>query len=253
MADEQLACPICGGLAKVKSLAFYHGKVVSSAYLPDYIAGWFYCKDCECIYQDKANLEISTTYDEAYHLKYRDMGPAVFCQTQTFLPEVEKQTSGRSLLDVGDSQPFVARCAHARGWFPTMLDMNPAVKDAPFPSLCGNFEDFDFEDRRYNCIWASHILEHFIDPLVALKKMYGLLYEKGCLYLAAPDAFFVMTGRAVDYLPRTEHHIIFTLQAMLKHVQKVGFKVIFKGRNSQQGNFPTWLDWHIVAQRRQLA
>ena len=43
------------------------------------------------------------------------------------------------------------------------------------------------ENERYNIITLWHVLEHFLNPVEELKKIHGLLTEKGCCLIEVPN------------------------------------------------------------------
>ena len=51
----------------------------------------------------------------------------------------------------------------------------------------GLIEDFE-TDRRFDTILFAHVLEHVVDPQIALAKLRGLLTPTGRLFLVAPNA-----------------------------------------------------------------
>ncbi len=51
----------------------------------------------------------------------------------------------------------------------------------------GFVETYD-TDARYDAIFFSHVLEHVIDPVVALRKLGSLLAPGGTLFIAVPNA-----------------------------------------------------------------
>ena len=163
-----------------------------------------------------------------------------------FLLKIMALTTGRSLLDVGDSQDHLAGVAVSLGWFPTVLDINPRVNDCHFPAICGDFEAYNLGDKRYDCIWASHVFEHFRDPKTALVKCYDLLNDNGVLYVAAPDIFYLMRRYPWGHLHRKEHHIMFSMGSFQRLAELAGFKTIYTGRMNQRGIFASWYDYHLL-------
>lgn len=51
--------------------------------------------------------------------------------------------------------------------------------------IIGDFADLP-EDRKFDCIWAAHVLEHQPNPNLFLKKCYRLLNDNGILAVTVP-------------------------------------------------------------------
>ena len=47
--------------------------------------------------------------------------------------------------------------------------------------IIGDFNTLDFGDKKYDCIWCSHVLEHQLNVQSFLEKINSLLAEGGTL------------------------------------------------------------------------
>jgi predicted SAM-dependent methyltransferase len=154
-----------------------------------------------------------------------------------------------------------------RGWITYGIDCN---KDMPAGGNIyrGDFENYDFDlkltpqlkekfgdidilPRKFDLLWMNHVLEHFRDPIKALKKAYNLLSETGVLYLATPDIDFIFkTGvSGWGHWSASEHYILWSEQALVRELEKIGFNVILKRRNFSS-RYVSWYDLQIICQRR---
>lgn len=208
-------------------------------------ADWFFCR-CGVIFQDKTNLE--NIYHKDYFEKYNHEGAKACYQRQVefFLPKMK----GISFLEIGNANDFVLDAVLAKGWFPTKIDINDYSDISRYPTLIGNFEDYDFNNKKYDCIWASHVWEHFIEPVKALEKTYDLLEDNGWFYVSMPDVYyFFIPTTTFGHLHRKEHYIMWTMESFEKKAHEVGFKTIYRGRNPEPGIFISWNDFHLILQK----
>ena len=76
--------------------------------------------------------------------------------------------------------------------------------------------DLEFLDgnRKFDLITATHVLEHFIEPMPFLEKVRGLMSEEGKLILEVP----LMS-------PRLSHPIVFTEETFREMLHKAGFGI----------------------------
>lgn len=69
-------------------------------------------------------------------------------------------------------------------------------------------------NQKFDLITATHVLEHFIEPMAFLEKVRGLMSEEGKLILEVP----LMSARL-------SHPIVFTEETFRKMLHKAGFKI----------------------------
>lgn len=99
---------------------------------------------------------------------------------------IKKSPMG-TVLDVG-----CGNCGHAKefllaGHKVTGLDIKPPPIEHPnFTGITGEFNSFEFGTQTFDCLWASHILEHQLDVHSFLKKCFKLLKEGGVLAITVP-------------------------------------------------------------------
>jgi 2-polyprenyl-3-methyl-5-hydroxy-6-metoxy-1,4-benzoquinol methylase len=67
------------------------------------------------------------------------------------------------------------------------IDIAKARVDGRATFVESLIEDFE-TDRRFETILFAHVLEHVVDPVVALRKLKGLLTDTGRLFLVVPNA-----------------------------------------------------------------
>lgn len=57
----------------------------------------------------------------------------------------------------------------------------------------GDFNTYPF-DRQFDCVWASHVLEHQLNVNVFLKKIHSVLKEDGVLAISVPPPKAMIVG-----------------------------------------------------------
>jgi len=119
------------------------------------------------------------------------------------LDVVTKSLSSESeILDIG-----VGRGDHAlellkRGHWVTGVDVNLRARAEVVDHPNFAFENCLFEDyktnKKYDCIWASHVLEHVANPGNFLKSCLQLLKEDGVLAITVPPLKHNIVGGHVS-------------------------------------------------------
>ena len=76
-------------------------------------------------------------------------------------------------------------------------DMETIYKKGEF-ELCGEKmpvdviaygDDLPFEDEEYDFVISSHVMEHFFDPIKALKEWYRVIKKGGYIFIIAPTHY----------------------------------------------------------------
>lgn len=92
--------------------------------------------------------------------------------------------------------------------FTTVLDLGAGegqhsliLEDAGKEVTAIQYEDGDYLKQEFNhfdCIWASHVLEHQPNPNIFLKKCFGDLKEEGILAITVPPLKHDIVGGHVN-------------------------------------------------------
>jgi SAM-dependent methyltransferase len=237
---EPVTCPICN---MTSSLSY---KMVEEH--SDGSGVYFQC-NCGVIFQSE--YPSHDVYNEKYTAEYIGVKNRYYQQThaaKTYAAVIEEATYGRRLLDVGFSLPDNMNFWRDRGWIVRGIELNPATKGMR-DVVIGKFEDFPFKDK-YNLIWMGHVLEHFNDPIKALKKAYDLMPEDGVLYISTPDIDFItkLSLAGWPHWKKKEHFVLWSIRALVRELEKIGFNIILKKRNFCS-RYTSWFDFHIIAQK----
>lgn len=97
---------------------------------------------------------------------------------EAFLRLVDSLEAGSTVLDVGSGSGGHARALEAQGMEVITLSLIPPA------DIVGDF--FEVALPEVDAIWASHVLEHQVDPGAFLRRCYSLLPEGGMLAITVP-------------------------------------------------------------------
>jgi SAM-dependent methyltransferase len=91
----------------------------------------------------------------------------------------------------------------------------------------GQLEDVDFEDRRFDVVYCSNLIEHVADPFRFLRKVAQILKPTGVIYGITPDHLSIdryLWRRywAGYHYPR--HTFVFNHENIRQILQKCGFQ-----------------------------
>lgn len=213
--------------------------------------GYSFC-NCRNIFFTDFNERFSDIYDGKYVSKYdNDHAKKLLKNYSIYLKIINDKSQYRNLklLEIGAATDVMAEEANKYGMKPTLFDI--VLRDSQYPILTGNFENFDFENRKFDVIFASHIFEHFRDPIEAVRKCHTLLNNGGFLFVAMPDPWFI--DYANPYLwghwHVDEHHILWDKDSFCDVVQENGFHVELSQRNITT-NFICLLDMHLLFRKK---
>lgn len=254
-----LRCPICG----IDTNYVY---LTADAKNPECKAIWYRCS-CGIVFQ--RDMPDGKCYNEKYPALYANAKEADIRNSHaawTYAPLIEELTFGRMMLDVGFNLGYNMKYFEDRGWLTWGIDINPTFTVGG-NLYKGDFLTFDFEPkvkdpeiaklidskkihRTFDLVWMSHVLEHFSDPIGALRKAYDILSPDGVIYIATPDIDFInKTGvGGYPHWKKDEHYIMWTEQALKREVERLGFKVIMSRRNFSS-RYSSWYDIQLIAQK----
>jgi SAM-dependent methyltransferase len=94
-----------------------------------------------------------------------------------------------TILDVGSGAGAHARLFQMMGKRVTAVDFGKSIyfekRGLDYQYLHGDFASIHFRED-FDCVWASHVLEHQPDPGKFLRRCIGLLVEGGVLAITVP-------------------------------------------------------------------
>ncbi len=148
----------------------------------------------------------------------------------------------RSLLDVGCGPGYFLKRGVDRGWQVTGIE--PSVQAADHAEKLGievinAFLDsslrasFTKEDRSFDAVHLSEVLEHTRDPLSVLSQAYSLLNDGGIICCVVPNDYSPVQKVLVEklgysaYWLAPPHHInYFSFGSLAALMRKAGFEVV---------------------------
>lgn len=251
------ACPLCKQENDIIIMGhFPHPEIPVSAIFSNY-NGYSFCNCRNIFYTDWSNIKQSV-YNIDYYDKYNNEGVNDCYKSMAefygprLLPSVYENIY--NVLDVGSINPSILNYFRDRSCNTSGLDIHSHPLDHPtlgkHKLYVGDFESYCFAKDKFDIIWASHIFEHFKDPIAAIRKCNTILNKDGKLFIAMPDPYFIDftdTGK-FGHWHLSEHHILWDMDSFCDTLEENGFKVEFKHRNADVG-FICNLDYGIIARK----
>lgn len=114
---------------------------------------------------------------------------------QYLAQQVTPSRARPATIEVGCGCATVSALMADQGWFSVALDIERAALQAarqlsPRVHLVqGDFFRGSFRENSFDLVWNNSTIEHFWEPLVALKKMSELARPKGKMFVGVPYTF----------------------------------------------------------------
>lgn len=197
------------------------------------------CSECGLIFQEPSfsEKELNEAYAEGVDERYFEQFEQRRALFRKCLRRIEtyKRPSGE-LLDVGAGVGLFVSIAKESGWKARGLDpsvwaSSEAKKRFGVRVEKGTFENFKAKPASFDVITMWDVLEHYTDPLSALKKAHRLLKKDGILVLTTIniDSWFSKLLRSHwTWLIRV-HLWYFTPKTARRMIEKAGFRVEWMG------------------------
>jgi len=194
------------------------------------------CAYCGAIFFD-TDSHPKPTYDLAYNMYFhrpsdiRKAGIMAEQLTQFIGPPLGKE----KFLEVGSGNGLIPFLMQSMGYDATDLELDDEHAEYITTHLLikthvGQFEKYTSPDK-YTLIYASHVLEHCIDPHTFLTSAMNNLKKGGVLFLDTPDVGFVKQYGTKWKHFRTRHpfeHVVLFREATLLYLaKKYNLKVIY--------------------------
>lgn len=146
--------------------------------------------------------------------------------------------SGKKILDVGCGNGSYLRHLNQLGWnaeqqlfgidFPNPL-LAELRKASGINIIEGDFLDTEFPPESFDIVTMRHVLEHFGDPLAALRSVHGMLKPGGSVLIAVPNfrsvEAMLLFREKWHHVDAPRHLFHFSPGTLKLVLQKTGFSV----------------------------
>jgi SAM-dependent methyltransferase len=199
--------------------------------------GYSFCNCNNIFYTDWKNINLDK-YDETYAAKYECKNWAIQARNEfeKMFPIFKENCEGMTtFLEIGCIHDNLLNVANDYGLKAGGIDIT--VRPSKYDLVFANIEEYEPEapsEESFGIVWASHIIEHLKDPKKFLIKMSKIIGEKGVLYIATPDTFFIdfehKNPLAWDWVV-DEHYILWGMESLIDFAGEVGLKCVYSERN----------------------
>lgn len=152
----------------------------------------------------------------------------------------------KSVLDIGPKYPYFLKCFKDLGVETVVgIDGFPEAtafgKELGVPMIIGDFLEYDFEDQKFDLITLVHCIEHFADPVAAIRKIKSLMTAEGVVYIRTPE----VNTTGMDTHLTDEHYqvhpILFSREAFRRLVKQEGLRIFDEWEQPEAGQ----MDWQL--------
>lgn len=156
------------------------------------------CKSCGFVYLASWEQSLAKSpelYGYYGRLTEEDLtrrySPENRARQQELLRVLARYTHGRTLLDVGCGDGQLLRTANEEGWNAVGIDLSDAAillcHRRGLNASTIDFFDPSLDDRRFDVIVMSELIEHVPSPQRFLRRAEDLLKDEGVLWLTTPN------------------------------------------------------------------
>jgi len=208
--------------------------------------GYSFCNCRNIFYTDWKNIN-QAIYDPEYAKKYSNptVDELYYKTISKHFNSFKKQNG--LFIDLGCITDAILDFVKLKGWDTLGIDI--FARESKHKMLVGDIEYCDLIPEA-NVIWASHIFEHFKDPIYVAKKLYKNLEDGGYLFVAMPDPWFVNWQQPHNWLHWVlrEHHILWDMDSFIDMMLELGYKLVSAERNGNPEMICSG-DYHIIFQK----
>lgn len=229
MISGRPQCPLCSlpGAAPVTG-ALYICRHCGIAYNSAYI---------QKSYNDRYFLD---EYKNQYGKTYIEDRQSIRALSQSRLRTILRHFSGTgglaklSLLDIGSAAGFFLECARDAGIGAVMgVEISEYAsrycrEELRIPVLNASFQDARF-DGGYDIVTAWFFIEHCLDPVAVMQRIYGMLNPGGVFAFSCPSIFGPLFTLNLAEWARThpeDHRVDFSPRGARALLRKCGFRSI---------------------------
>jgi 2-polyprenyl-3-methyl-5-hydroxy-6-metoxy-1,4-benzoquinol methylase len=201
------------------------------------------CRGCGLDYMWPLPDRIDGIYEEDYFRAYQDAGmvfpteSALHPRFAARLRAVEQRRGRGRLLEIGVGHGAFLQYAAMAGWEVVGVELSRYAaahvrSQYGLTVIDGSIESAELPTAAFDMVHLSHVLEHLLDPLNALRKIRTLLSPGGMVAIEVPnelDNLHVrlkrLLGSDAAYPVRCTHITFFTPATLRQMLQRAGYHV----------------------------
>ncbi|MEJ5283759.1 MAG: class I SAM-dependent methyltransferase [Brevinematia bacterium] len=204
----------------------------------------FECRNCGYLFQDIDKENAYKFYTEGYYSQNQEYAYIDERKSEKFaryvwkkrikiLKKIEKtQGSNKNFLDVGCSFGGLLKVAEENGFFPYGVEVSEysggyAIKRFGKDRIfIGSIEDISLPENFFSVITMIEVIEHILNPKIAIEKLYNSLKEGGILLIQTAN----MAGLQAKIFGKNYHYYLpghlsyFSHKNLKKLLKDIGFK-----------------------------
>jgi len=231
-------CPLCGATSfEAQDVST---RMVRSAYSGATVVR---CTGCGLDYIRPRPVEVDGVYEEDYFRAYQDAG-MVFPTESILHPRfaarlraVERIRGRGRLLEIGVGHGGFLHHAATQGWDVLGVELSAYaaahVRDRyRLNVLHGSVESAQLPGSAFDMVHLSHVLEHLLDPIGALRKIRTVLAPGGVLAIEVPNELENLHvrlrrlfGGPAPYPVRCTHITFFQPSTLQQMLERAGYRV----------------------------
>jgi 2-polyprenyl-3-methyl-5-hydroxy-6-metoxy-1,4-benzoquinol methylase len=230
---QNLTCPIC----KEKRVYFFALKNKIKLYRCSscgFIFVWPLLKEYLGIYEEEC---FSGKNNDTGYADYEGDREIMIQNFKAYLERINKISKGSGrLLDVGSATGHFMEIAKKQGWNVFGMEISDYAagigRRKGLEIKTGNFEDFDYPNASFDVVTFLDILEHFMNPELAIGKAARILKSGGILVINTPNTDSLLAkvfGKNWHLIAPPGHLSYFNRSNLEKILEKNGLKVVFCG------------------------
>lgn len=206
------------------------------------------CRGCGLVYTNPRPLPqvIAAGYRRSVDPAYVSEDSSRSINAHMSLHVLRRYARGGRLLDVGCNTGFFLNAARidfeAHGVEPSEWASDFARQKLRLDVITGTLDQAGFAPGHFDVVTMNDVVEHFTDPLAALRQAAGLVRPGGHLYLVTPDirslSARLLRGRWWGLRPA--HLYYFSAETLERMLRQAGFEVVLR---KSYGRIFTWGYW----------
>jgi 2-polyprenyl-3-methyl-5-hydroxy-6-metoxy-1,4-benzoquinol methylase len=166
-------------------------------------AGLLECQNCQVIFSEDYQQDRSYIYGENYAAwgasiddkkeKKISIAKKMACESQ--IKSIKKYLKGSEIriLDIGAGNGYLMECASELGfdaWGTEISSHSADICEKKFPGKIhlGTISGAGYQDRFFDVVFLTDVLEHLPDPLQSMKEIKRILKPGGYLLIISPNS-----------------------------------------------------------------